>query len=63
MTLFKINENSNKIKIGKSGNFLDKTFGGVSYPYGYFNGVLDELKIFDRALSPREISILYRMDK
>ena len=61
LTLFKLNENSNKIKIGKSGNFSDKTFGGVSYPYGYFNGVLDELKIFDRALSPTEISILYRM--
>ena len=63
LTLFKLNENSNKIKIGKSGNFSDKTFGGVSYPYGFFNGVLDELKIFDRALSPTEISILYRMNK
>jgi hypothetical protein len=63
LTLFTLNENSNKIKIGKSGNFSDKTFGEVSYPYGYFNGVLDELKVFNRALSPTEISILYQMNK
>ena len=53
---------SNKIKIGKSGKFSDLTFGGSSYPYGYFTGVIDELKLYNRALSSEEISMLYRIN-
>jgi hypothetical protein len=62
LTLFTLNENSNKIKIGKSGKFSDLTFGGSSYPYGYFTGVIDELKVYNRALSSEEISMLYRIN-
>lgn len=56
-------DNNNKILIGKSGKFSDLTFGSSSYPYGYFTGILDELKLYNRALSSEEISMLYRLYK
>ena len=45
-----ISSNSNKLLIGARGN---------NNPHNYFNGMIDEMKIFDSALSASDVSSLY----
>ncbi|MGB6463475.1 MAG: LamG-like jellyroll fold domain-containing protein [Nitrosotalea sp.] len=57
-----LQNNTNIANVGNTNTYLDLRIGGVTSPdtlVGFFNGTIDQTRIYNRALSSQEIQELY----
>ena len=59
---FSLWPNSANMFIGKSGTVNGNYYGFIGSNYNYFNGIIDDVRIYNRALNSNEVNYLFNQN-